>query len=101
MKPTMTRASTLSDFTSRRLSVMLSASRNRMMLARRSSVATSSLPHSHQKMGTMTIMITTTTGPSSNRNWTKVSPVAEPIRMLGGSPIRVAVPPMLEARICE
>src|SRR5215467_10678467 len=30
-----------------------------------------------------------------------VSPAAEPIMMLGGSPIKVAVPPMFEAKICE
>ena len=30
----------------------------------------------------------------------KVSPVALPIIMLGGSPIKVAVPPTLDARIC-
>jgi len=29
----------------------------------------------------------------------KLSPAAEPIRMLGGSPMSVAVPPMLDARI--
>ena len=29
-----------------------------------------------------------------------VSPVALPIIMLGGSPIKVAVPPTLDARIC-
>src|SRR5215470_15075240 len=31
----------------------------------------------------------------------KVRPAAEPIMMLGGSPISVAVPPMFEAKICE
>ena len=29
----------------------------------------------------------------------KSRPAAEPMRMFGGSPMRVAVPPMLEARI--
>ena len=29
-----------------------------------------------------------------------VRPVAEPIMMLGGSPISVAVPPMFDAKIC-
>ena len=28
------------------------------------------------------------------------SPAAEPIRMLGGSPTSVAVPPILQAKIC-
>ncbi len=30
-----------------------------------------------------------------------VSPTCPPIRMFGGSPIKVAVPPMFDARICE
>src|SRR4030042_1374627 len=31
-------------------------------------------------------------------NWEKVNLANEPMRMLGGSPIRVAVPPTLEAK---
>ena len=42
-------------------------------------------------------MITTTTGARLNRKSTKLRPAAEPIMMFGGSPIRVAVPPMFEA----
>ena len=34
-------------------------------------------------------------------NSLKVMPTCEPIRMFGGSPISVAVPPMFEAKICE
>ena len=41
-----------------------------------------------------------TTGARFHRNAPNPRPAADPIRMLGGSPIRVAVPPMLDARIC-
>ena len=44
-------------------------------------------------------MITMMTGESYSRKSKKLKPAAEPIMMLGGSPIKVAVPPMLEARI--
>ena len=44
-------------------------------------------------------MITTTTGARLTRKSTKSRPAAEPMRMFGGSPMRVAVPPMLEAKI--
>ena len=40
-----------------------------------------------------------TAGPSYIKKSKKVRPVAEPIMMLGGSPIRVAVPPTFEAMI--
>ena len=48
---------------------------------------------------TKATMITTTTGARLTRKSPKSSPAAEPMRMLGGSPMRVAVPPMFEARI--
>ena len=38
--------------------------------------------------------------PSFARKSTKVRPVALPIMILGGSPMSVAVPPILDARIC-
>ena len=44
-------------------------------------------------------MMITTTGVRLTRKSTKPRPAAEPIMMLGGSPIRVAVPPMFEAKI--
>ena len=44
-------------------------------------------------------MITRTTGARLTRKSTKSSPAAEPMRMFGGSPMRVAVPPMFEAKI--
>ena len=40
-----------------------------------------------------------TAGPSTARKSKKVNPVAEPIMMFGGSPMRVAVPPTFEATI--
>jgi len=45
----------------------------------------------------VSIWITTITGVRANTKSIKPSPVALPIIMLGGSPISVAVPPMLEA----
>ncbi len=44
-------------------------------------------------------MITITTGARLTRNSPKSSPAAEPMRMFGGSPISVAVPPMFDAKI--
>ena len=41
----------------------------------------------------------TTIGVRLARKATKSSPEAEPMRMFGGSPMRVAVPPMFEARM--
>ena len=40
------------------------------------------------------------TGATFFRKSTKVSPTALPIMIFGGSPISVAVPPMLDANIC-
>ena len=48
----------------------------------------------------VTNSVTTTTGVRARPKSLKVSPVAEPIMMLGGSPISVAVPPMFDAMIC-
>ena len=44
-------------------------------------------------------MITTTTGARLTGSRAKSSPAAEPMRMFGGSPMSVAVPPMLDAKI--
>ena len=44
-------------------------------------------------------MVTVTTGASSFKKSIKERPRDEPIKIFGGSPIRVAVPPMLEAKI--
>src|SRR6266536_6639708 len=45
-------------------------------------------------------MTTMITGVRCTPKSLNVRPVAEPIMMLGGSPISVAVPPMFEAKIC-
>ena len=45
--------------------------------------------------------MTSATGARWTRNAMKSSPAAEPIRMFGGSPMSVAVPPTLDARISE
>ena len=50
-------------------------------------------------VGTNTTKIMSATGARLVRNAPKSSPAALPTMMLGGSPIKVAVPPMLEASI--
>ena len=45
-------------------------------------------------------MITTMIGVNARPKSLNVRPVADPIMMLGGSPIKVAVPPMFDAMIC-
>ena len=42
-------------------------------------------------------MMSTTTGPRLVMNSANPRPAADPMRMLGGSPMSVAVPPMLDA----
>jgi len=55
-----------------------------------------------KKMGiSVSAMTTAATGPTLIRKSLKVSLAAEPIMMLGGSPIRVEVPPILEEKITE
>jgi hypothetical protein len=44
-------------------------------------------------------MMIRTTGARLTTNAPKSSPAADPMRMLGGSPIRVAVPPIFDAKI--
>ncbi len=50
---------------------------------------------------TWTMRITTITGARFKTKSLKDNPTCPPIRMFGGSPIRVDVPPMFDARICE
>ena len=54
-----------------------------------------------KKMPSTTARMITTTGPVLTMKSAKLRPAALPIMMLGGSPMRVAVPPMLEAMIWE
>ncbi len=67
--------------------------------SRRSSGTCSEPRKSTTMAATKATKTTTMTGPRLVRKAMKSSPAAEPMRMLGGSPMRVAVPPMLEARI--
>ena len=46
-----------------------------------------------------TIIVTKTTGVNSNRKSVKDRLMEEPIKMFGGSPIRVAVPPIFDEKI--
>ena len=70
-----------------------------MTRASRSGVALRSLPQTRWIMIACTTMTTMMTGVRWMTKALKSSPTCEPIRMLGGSPISVAVPPMLEAKI--
>ena len=56
------------------------------------------LKHSH-RINSVTIRIKSTISVNSRRNVINVNPALLPIIIFGGSPISVAVPPMLEARI--
>ena len=56
-------------------------------------------PNASHMIPTKATMMMTTTGARFTRKSPKSSPAAEPMRMLGGSPISVAVPPMFEAKI--
>ena len=47
------------------------------------------------------IIVIRTTGVSSYMKSIKDKLMAEPIKILGGSPIRVAVPPIFEAKISK
>ena len=67
--------------------------------SRSSSSAPRVAPNHSHRIARKTAMITTTTGARLTRKSPKSSPAAEPIRMFGGSPMSVAVPPMFDAKI--
>ena len=58
----------------------------------------SRLPKTIFQLSIQAIMMTTMAGARWMRKSTKSRPALEAIMMLGGSPMSVAVPPMLEAR---
>ena len=70
-----------------------------MIAACASGVAFRSRPHNRWIMTVCTARMTKMTGVRLRTKSLKVSPTCEPMMMLGGSPISVAVPPMLEAMI--
>ena len=100
-KPTIVPPVTISDFTSSGRSRMASASVPARAASWRSLGTRSSPRNRTPAMTTNTARITTATGATCTRKSSKPRPAAEPIRMFGGSPIRVAVPPMFEARTCD
>ena len=70
--------------------------------ASRRSSGTWSVPRNENRMITAKAAKTSTmTGPRLVRKASKSRPEADPMRMFGGSPMSVAVPPMFEARMLE
>ena len=69
-----------------------------MTSTRLSLLARSQRPQTRCTSSACTAMITIATGAALARKALKPRPACEPIRMLGGSPISVAVPPTLEAK---
>ena len=78
---------------------MLPFASKAMTLARASALLVMRCPHNRYNNRSTVTWITSTTGPSSVTKSAKLKPTADPIMILGGSPIRVAVPPILEAKI--
>ena len=95
--PTMTRASTARDRISSRVSLMARRSCNAITSSRWMSLARRSLRNSTLVSTTNDAKITTTAGAMWTRKSLNVRPARLPMMMLGGSPISVAAPPMLDA----
>ncbi len=95
--PAMTRASTIRPWTSMRGSRIASRSSRSMISAARSG----SWTKAERNMTRARAMRTRTSTAASGARWTRKSLKVRPARlammMFGGSPTRVAVPPMLEA----
>ena len=97
---TMTSPSTTRQRTSIRTFVMASLGRrspSRLM----STWADRWRRNSHRAISTNPISRMIVSGSEWTRKSTKLSPARLPMMMFGGSPMRVAVPPMLDARIRE
>ena len=99
-KPTIVSAVTTRAFTSSPLSVITRTFVASTASRRRSSGTLSVVRKATAMIPAKAAKIRITTGARFHRNAPNPSPAAEPMRMLGGSPISVAVPPMLDARIC-
>ena len=80
-------------------SLIASAGSSAARVSSRSTSSCIDFPKASRIRPTKTTMITRTTGARLTRKSMKSRPAADPIRMFGGSPIRVAVPPMFEAKI--
>lgn len=98
-KAIITTVSTARDCLSNLRSKIASAGIMAMTRALRSGIAFNSLPHTRWVMMACVIITTMMTGAKCMTKALKSRPTCEPIRMLGGSPINVAVPPMFDARI--
>ena len=93
----MTRPSTRSELRISAGSVIIRRSSSAMTRARASGAARIRRPQIRCVATSWTAMTTTMTGARFATKSLKLRSAAEPMMMFGGSPIRVAVPPMLEA----
>jgi len=98
-KPAMTSRMTNKAWRSNRMSVMAARASKPITWRRSSSLAVSLRPQNHQNPARVRARMIPATGARLTRKALKESLAAEPIMMLGGSPMRVAVPPMLEAKM--
>ena len=98
-KPTRVRPRTMSARIINGRSLMAAAGSTVARTSSRSASSSMFRPKASHMIPTKATMMMTTTGARLTRKSPKSSPAAEPMRMLGGSPMRVAVPPMFEAKI--
>ena len=93
VSPRMTRARIISG-----RSVIAAAGSTRARMSMRSASSSMDRPKASHMIPTNATMISTTTGARLTRNAPKSRSAADPMRMFGGSPMSVAVPPMFEAK---
>ncbi len=96
-KPTVTSSSTARQRASSALSLMAALPSRRITAAARSGSCTKDLRNMKRAMMTNSTNSTTTIGLMWTMKSLKVSPARVPMIMLGGSPTRVAAPPMFDA----
>ena len=101
MKPPMTPARTMRHFLRSGMSVNASLSLKAIILFFFSSETLKDFAYMNLRGIRVAIAIMGMTGPTPKTKSMKVRPVALPIMIFGGSPMRVAVPPILDMSICE
>ena len=99
IKPRITSPSTAADFIRSPASVIVSRSLMLITSLRAAAVAVIFRPKKKSNAATSSARLIATSSDSSLRKSVNDSPMAPPIRMFGGSPISVAVPPMFEEKI--
>src|SRR3989344_7799710 len=97
--PNKTNPITIRDFINSFLSVIASDGSKRIIASFDSSVATNSLRYQKKRINRVAAVIKTEAGAILNIKSLNESPAALPIKILGGSPIKVAAPPILESKI--